>query len=152
MMDPSQPLQVTAAILHRDGRILLTQRPFSKGYHLSGLWEFPGGKVEPGESHREALIREMEEELGIEMGSSRYFCHSLTRQRGRLIELHCYLVAGFSGIISLKEHRAALWLPPGRLSEFPLAPGDVAPVDRLIRESALLNEGGDFPASRAGRS
>lgn len=56
-------IEVVAAVIERDGRILVTQRP--DGAHLGGLWEFPGGKIEPGESHEECLVRELKEELAV---------------------------------------------------------------------------------------
>ena len=61
---PALPIIVAAAVLIEDGRVLLTQR--KRGAHLAGAWEFPGGKVEPGEDPRHALVRELREEVGIE--------------------------------------------------------------------------------------
>ncbi len=68
---PAPPLLVAAGILVRDGRVLLSRRP--AGAHLAGLWEFPGGKVEPGESPEAALVRELREELGLEISRFRPF-------------------------------------------------------------------------------
>lgn len=62
---PRAPILVAAAVLVEGGRVLLTQR--KRGTHLAGLWEFPGGKVEPGEDPRDALVRELREEIGIEV-------------------------------------------------------------------------------------
>jgi 8-oxo-dGTP diphosphatase len=68
---PNGPLLVAAGILVRAGRVLLARRPAGK--HLAGLWEFPGGKVEPGESPDAALVREVREELGVELARFRPF-------------------------------------------------------------------------------
>ncbi len=65
------PVIVAAGVLVREGRVLLAKRP--EGKHLAGLWEFPGGKVEPGESPEDALVREVREELGVELTRFRPF-------------------------------------------------------------------------------
>jgi len=59
----TEPIVVTAAVIERDGRLLVSRR--LRGTHLAGLWEFPGGKVEPGETHEQSLERELQEELGV---------------------------------------------------------------------------------------
>jgi len=66
MPDARKTIDVTAGLVFRDGKLLITQR--KPDSHLGGLWEFPGGKIEPGESFEDALVRELDEELGIEVG------------------------------------------------------------------------------------
>ncbi|MGH9444005.1 MAG: (deoxy)nucleoside triphosphate pyrophosphohydrolase [Thermoanaerobaculia bacterium] len=90
-MTPPAPLLVAAGILIRDGRVLLARRP--AGSHLAGLWEFPGGKVEPGESPERALVREIREELGLEISRFRPFRFSHHAYPEKTVLLLSYLCA-----------------------------------------------------------
>lgn len=71
MSDDNIPIDVAAALLFRDGKILIAQR--NADSHLGGLWEFPGGKREPGETFEQCLVRELREELGVEVKTGRLF-------------------------------------------------------------------------------
>ena len=86
-------LVVAAALYGRDGRILIAQRP--PGKHMAGRWEFPGGKVDPGESEAMALVRELREELGIEVTASRPFMRLAHSYSDRDVELSLWIVEGF---------------------------------------------------------
>lgn len=117
------PIHVVAAIL-RDvrGRILLSRR--TEGRDLAGLWEFPGGKVEAGESAEQALRRELDEELGIGIGVSAPLIavpHAYPHKR---ILLDVHEVASFSGRPRGRESQALAWVEPARLSSYPMPAAD----------------------------
>ena len=138
MMDAPATVLVSAAVLVEGGRVLLTQR--KRGTHLEGLWEFPGGKVEPGEDPRDALVRELREELGIEATV------------GDVVEVtfHCY--AEKSVLLLFYEASrtpgsaqpraldvAALeWAGPAELDSSRFPPADVAVLRKV---AALLARG-----------
>ena len=100
-------IEVVAAVICQEDKIFVTQRGYGK---FKGYWEFPGGKVEPGESHQEALAREIREELNTEI--------QVGEPAGRVeheypdfhLSLHCYFCQVLSGCLELKEHEAAKWL------------------------------------------
>lgn len=97
-------LDVVAAIIERDGKILLAQRP--RHADQAGLWEFAGGKVEPGETQPQALIRELREELGIDATPGVYIASHQRDVSGRRIHLHAWHVPAFNGLIRALEHQA----------------------------------------------
>ncbi|MVZ80417.1 pyrimidine (deoxy)nucleoside triphosphate diphosphatase, partial [Escherichia coli] len=116
-------LDVVAAIIEQDGKILLAQRPSHADQ--PGLWEFAGGKVEAGESQPQALIRELQEELGITAQVERYIASHQREVSGRLIHLHAWWVARFSGLPSAHYHRQLRWCTPQEALNFDLAPADI---------------------------
>lgn len=116
-------IDVVAAILEKNGRILLAQRGADSDQ--AGLWEFPGGKVEPGESQPQALARELDEELGICARIGNYVGCNQWQQGERLIQLHAWRVAEFSGELQLHCHSALVWVTPQQAQEYTLAPADV---------------------------
>lgn len=126
-------LQVACAIIRKDGLILATQR--SESMSLPLKWEFPGGKLEPGESPAACLLRELQEELGItvrvgqglEPVTHQYPCFKVT--------LHPFLCDQHEGTMILHEHRAACWLAPQELSALDWAEADLPIISRLIKES-----------------
>lgn len=92
---PPAEIRVAAGLVFRSGRVLITQRP--AGTHLGGLWEFPGGKLEPGESWEQALVRELHEELGITVSVDRLFseiAHAYPEKTVRLRFHVCSIVTG----------------------------------------------------------
>lgn len=117
-----QPLIVTAAILEEGGRILITRRPDNCRH--AGLWEFPGGKLEPGESPAEALARELREELDLSVTVGAIFDVVYHRYEwGPLLLLAYRCRAEHLHIRDLQvaEHR---WVPPTDLADFPFLPAD----------------------------
>ena len=131
--DPLPRLIVTAAIVERDGTFLVTRRP--RGTHLEGLWEFPGGKCEPGESLPECLRREIQEELGIPVEVRDEIFTVRHAYDDRIVELHF-----FACEIS-DEPRALIgqevrWVPGDGLLELEFPPADAELVELLRRSGA----------------
>lgn len=128
-------IPVTAAIIVKEGRILLARRP--KYSHLAGLWEFPGGKVEQGESPRRCLQRELAEELGIRvsMYSMMRFDESFYEYGSKRVFLMGLTVGNFFGKPKPLEHSEIAWIQMDELSLIQLAPADVPLARRLIRYS-----------------
>jgi 8-oxo-dGTP diphosphatase len=125
-------LVVACALVDPDGRVLIAQRP--EGKQLAGLWEFPGGKVEKGETPEECLIRELREELGIE---TQVACLSpLTFASHTYDDFHLlmplYVCRRFSGFPEPKEAQALKWVRPNRLRDYPMPPADAPLVPFLI--------------------
>lgn len=116
-------LDVVAAVIERDGKILLAQRP--NHADQAGLWEFAGGKVEPGETQPQALIRELREELGIDATPGAYIASHQREVSGRRIHLHAWHVPAFNGEIRALEHQALAWCSPEEALGYPLAPADI---------------------------
>jgi 8-oxo-dGTP diphosphatase len=123
-------IHVVAGILRdNDGRVLLTQRP--SGKHLAGLWEFPGGKREPGESSEDALRRELHEEIGIDVGAMRRVICFPWDYAEKSIFLDVYDIADFSGIPHGREGQALRWEYPDDLLNIPVPAADVSIVSAL---------------------
>ena len=131
------PLLVTAAIIRAGGRILVARRPLESKLE-PGKWEFPGGKVEAGEHPEACLVREIREELGVEIAIDRFFDLSshvyAAGETGVHIVLLCYLCRIVSG-----EPRAIVasdlaWTSKFKLESFDYAAADISLVKRLVRE------------------
>ncbi|MGV3344298.1 pyrimidine (deoxy)nucleoside triphosphate diphosphatase [Enterobacteriaceae bacterium LUAb1] len=116
-------VEVVAAVITRGDRLLLAQRNASSDQ--AGLWEFPGGKVEAGETQYAALQRELYEELSVNIQSSRYIASTIQKVGDRLIHLHAWHVAGFCGEPQAHCHFALHWVTPGEATGYPLAPADI---------------------------
>ena len=131
-MTPPAKLTVVAAVIRRNGRLLLAQRP--EGVHLPGQWEFPGGKVETGESHEAALRREITEELGVTIEAGPLYMVSEHQYPERTVHLHffeCRITAG-----EPEAHSAVRlgWFRPEELSELDLPEANRGLVKKLQGE------------------
>ena len=117
-------LVVAAALIDVDGRVLIAQRP--EGKTLAGLWEFPGGKVEPGERPEVALIRELHEELGIDVQKACLapFVFASHAYESFHLLMPLYLCRRWSGMVQKREHSALAWVKPNKLSDYPMPPAD----------------------------
>jgi 8-oxo-dGTP diphosphatase len=131
---PALPLVLVAAValVDADGRVLLARRP--EGKAMAGLWEFPGGKVDPGETPETALIRELAEELGIDVAAS---CLApFTFASHAYPEFHLlmplYVCRKWSGILVPREGQSLAWVRPARLADYPMPPAD-KPLVALLR-------------------
>ncbi|HTO24134.1 MAG TPA: (deoxy)nucleoside triphosphate pyrophosphohydrolase [Spirochaetia bacterium] len=123
-------MKVTAGILWRDGRVLLALR--RPGKHMGGKWEFPGGKIEPGETPEESLARELEEELDVQARVGDFLCCVHYEGDGVSLELMVYRVDHFEGTPALKEHQEIRWVSPRELRSYELADSDRTVVERLF--------------------
>lgn len=126
-------LVVAAALIDSQGRILLAQRP--EGKQLAGLWEFPGGKLEPGETPEAALVRELEEELSITVNESSL--EPLTFASFAYPAFHLlmplYGCRTWSGYIRPREGQATAWVETSRLRDYPAPPADLPLFDWLTQ-------------------
>jgi len=125
---------VTAAIIVKDGCVLATRR--ARGQSLAGFWEFPGGKVEPGETLAQCLVRELKEELGLDTSVGEIVAESEYHYDHGAIRLVALRTKILDGTICLTVHDEAKWVPPYRLEELALAPADI-PIARVLRELKL---------------
>jgi len=121
------------ALIDADGRVLLAERPAGKS--MAGLWEFPGGKVEPGETPEAALIRELHEELGIDTWQS---CLApLTFASHSYDDFHLlmplFACRKWQGIVTAQEGQRLTWVQPNRLREYPMPPADL-PLIPILRD------------------
>ncbi|MFN0079759.1 MAG: (deoxy)nucleoside triphosphate pyrophosphohydrolase [Prosthecobacter sp.] len=131
-MESNPPVPVVCAIIMRDDRIMIAQRPPDK--KLGGLWEFPGGKVEPGEAAKAALHRELHEELGCTVRITRTlpsFVHAYSWGSIELIPFLCALTAD-SPEPHPHEHTAIAWVGREQLRAYDLAPADVPLLTALV--------------------
>jgi 8-oxo-dGTP diphosphatase len=117
-------LVAACALIDADGRVLLSQRP--EGKPLAGLWEFPGGKVEPGETPEASLIRELNEELGIDVGAACLAPLSFASHAYESFHLlmPLYVCRRWDGQPVAREGQVLKWVRPQRLRDYPMPPAD----------------------------
>ncbi len=125
-------LVAACALIDADGRVLIAQRP--EGKPMAGLWEFPGGKIEPGERPEETLIRELKEELGIAVKEA---CLApLTFASHGYDDFHLlmplYVCRRWEGSVTALEGQRLAWVRPNRLRDYPMPPADVPLVSHLM--------------------
>lgn len=128
-------LVVACALVDADRRVLIAQRPAGKS--LENLWEFPGGKVEPGETPEAALIRELEEELGVSTKQSCLAPLSFVSHAYENFHLlmPLYVCRKWQGLPQAREHQALKWVRPQALRDYPMPPADeplIAPLCDLL--------------------
>ncbi len=126
-------LVAAAALVDSDGRVLLASRP--PGRSMAGLWEFPGGKIQDGETPEEALVRELAEELGIDTAASclapiAFASHDYDTFH---LVMPLYVLRNWSGAPTPREGQQLAWVRPGRMGEWPMPPADI-PLVALLRE------------------
>ena len=125
-------LVAACALVDADGRVLLAQRP--EGKQLAGLWEFPGGKVEPGETPEQCIIRELHEEIGIEteipcLAPLTFASHSYDDFH---LLMPLFVCRRFRGIAQPREGQALKWVRPREMRDYPMPPADAPLIPFLI--------------------
>lgn len=121
-------IQVTAAIIAKDGKFLIARKRVGA---LAGLWEFPGGKIEPGESPEECLRREIAEEFGMEIEVDEYLATSRYTYPHIAIELIGYLATYRGGELSLTDHDQVEWVNAEEMANYTFAPADIPLVEAV---------------------
>jgi 8-oxo-dGTP diphosphatase len=124
-------LDVVGAVVVKDGKILCAQRGATG--HLAGLWEFPGGKIEPGETPRAALKREISEELRCHVSVGDEVAITRHEYDFAIVTLTTFYCTLLQGTPELTEHAAVVWLAPDDLGSLPWAPADMPAVDAIVR-------------------
>ena len=126
-------LVAAAALVDVDGRVLICRRP--EGKQLAGLWEFPGGKVEAGETPEACLIRELNEELGIEVKEACLapFVFASHAYEDFHLLMPLYLLRRWDGFVRRREHAALAWVKPHELSSYAMPPAD-EPLCAYLRD------------------
>ena len=122
---------VAAAVIRRRGRILICQRPANKGNPL--LWEFPGGKREPGESLESCLVRECREELGVEIAVGHLLAETTHAYPDITVHLSFFEAQIVSGEVTRREHAALQWVTPQEMGRYPFCPADIPLLDTLVK-------------------
>lgn len=132
-MSPPILLVVAAALIDPDNRVLIAQRP--KGKSMAGLWEFPGGKIADGESPEAALVRELREELDIEVCETclapfTFASHAYEKFH---LMMPLYLCRRWEGEISPREGQTIKWVRASKLTDYPMPPADI-PLIPMLRD------------------
>ena len=128
--------EVTAAILMKDNRVLIAQRAY--GENLAGKWEFPGGKIERGETPQECLKREIREELDVDIEVSDFFGDSIYAYHSGTIKLIAFWCKWISGDFTLKVHSQIAWVNHDELDLYDFAPADIPLVEKLHKQLQSL--------------
>jgi len=129
---------VAAVMINGQGQILLTERPAGKS--LAGLWEFPGGKIEPGEQPMQCLIRELAEEIGVTVAAADIMPLTFVEYdySDFTLFMPLYVVRRWSGDVQSLEQQRFEWIDLNRLGEYPVPPADEAVIQLLPKFLAAL--------------
>lgn len=122
-------IEVVAAVIRKDDKIFATQRGYGE---WKGWWEFPGGKMEPGETQEEALKREIREELSTDISVDEFLCTVEYDYPKFHLVMHCYMCSLLTDSLHLNEHEAAKWLGREELTSVKWLPADVEVIERLL--------------------
>ena len=128
MVEQKKTINVVAAIIIKDGSLFATQRGYGE---WKDWWEFPGGKMEVGETPEEALVREIHEELSAEISVDEFLCTVEYDYPQFHLTMHCYLCSLMTDSLHLNEHEAARWLSKDELNSVKWLPADVKVVELL---------------------
>ena len=123
-------IEAVAAIIHQDGKILATQRGYGD---YKGWWEFPGGKMEAGETEEQAIVREIREELNVGIAVERKVCTVEYDYPKFHLRMHCFWCSISEGTLELKEHQSARWLAKVEWNSVEWLPADVLVIEALKR-------------------
>lgn len=138
-MSVKRAIEVVGAVILRQGSVFCVQR--SPAQSLPGMWEFPGGKVERGETPSAALAREIDEELGCRVRVGGRVTRTVHEYDFATIDLTTYYCELIKSEPTLREHAASCWLPPHRLADLGWAPADIPAVEEVVRHLDALTKG-----------
>jgi len=125
-------IEVVAAIIRKGGKIFATQRGYGD---WKDWWEFPGGKMEAGETPEEALVREIREELSTVISVDDFLCTVEYDYPAFHLKMHCYLCSLTTDALHLNEHEAARWLAPADLTSVHWLPADLEVIEKLAKSN-----------------
>ena len=125
-------IQVAAALLSKEGKYLLCQRPQSGSFPLK--WEFPGGKLEKDETPQQCVVREVREELDLDIRVTRLFDTTTYDYQPGCVKLYFFFAEIMGGELNLKVHDQVAWLTPEEILKYDLLAADVASVNKLVQE------------------
>ena len=128
-------IEVVAAIIRKDDKIFATQRGYGD---FKDWWEFPGGKIEAGETPEEALKREIREELSTEISVDQFICTVEYDYPKFNLTMHCYLCSLLTEALHLNEHEAARWLSKDDLDSVKWLPADQLVLKELKRQRTII--------------
>ena len=135
-------ITVTAAVIEKNGKILIARR--KAGSRLGGLWEFPGGKLEPKENPKECLRRELHEEFGIDTEIGEFLVSHIHEYTHGTIKLLSYRAHHLEGNFDLRDHEEVSWVEPKEFGKYEFAPADLPTInfilDQYRREENLTQE------------
>jgi mutator protein MutT len=134
-MTHKKRIEVTAAIIRHEGKILITERP--EGRHLEGLWEFPGGKKEPGETLEECVIREIREELGVQIKPYKLLLSVTHEYETKIVELYPFICSIVNGSPAPLEGQKMRWVDPEELSLYRFPPPDQKIIEILCNGKSI---------------
>ncbi len=123
-------LRVVAGIINRDGKFLIGKRKLGK--HLAGKWEFPGGKIEEGETPEECMVREFQEEFDVLVSAGLSVGENIVELEDRIIHLFGHFGEYLSGDFVLKEHDEVRWVTGSELSSYDFASADIPFLEKLL--------------------
>lgn len=132
------PKQVAAAVVVREGRILVAQRRFDD--RLGGHWEFPGGKIEPGETAEACLVREFQEEFAMQIEPLHFLARSDHSYELGAVELYAYWARSLSEPVELNAHEEFRWLLPEEIPALKLAPADLPLIERILSDGLPFSD------------
>ena len=134
MENKKKSISVVAAIIYKEGRVFATQRGYGD---YKDWWEFPGGKVEAGETPEEALVREIREELATEISVGDYLMTVEYDYPEFHLSMACYWCTIKEGNLTLLEHEAARWLPFNNLRQVTWLPADIQIIEEIERQNHI---------------
>lgn len=132
-MEDNAPVKVSAALIWRDNKFLICQRPANKARGL--LWEFVGGKTEPGETGEQALVRECREELGVTVEPEDVYARLVHVYPDITVELTLYNAKITGGEPKLLEHAALEWITPSQIPAYSFCPADTQILKKLMSDT-----------------
>ncbi len=127
-------IEVVAAIIKKDDKIFITKRSYGE---FSDMWEFPGGKIEAGETQEEALIREIKEELELDINNLNYLTTVEYDYSNFHLTMHCFICEICGGTLSLNAHNDAKWVSLDELSLQKWIPADIEVVEKLVEVNSI---------------